>query len=53
MSEIEFEWTHVYPVEEQEHELSQDCWCQPTLDYRDPVTGVEVWVHREYKDTLQ
>jgi hypothetical protein len=22
------------------------CWCDPELDYKDPDTGVEVWVHR-------
>ena len=22
------------------------CWCNPELDYRDPDTGAEVWVHR-------
>lgn len=22
------------------------CWCEPELDYKDPETGVEVWVHR-------
>jgi len=27
------------------HEESKDCWCEPTLDYVDEITGVEVWVH--------
>ena len=22
------------------------CWCDPELDYKDPETGAEVWVHR-------
>jgi hypothetical protein len=22
------------------------CWCNPELNYRDPETGAEVWVHR-------
>ena len=22
------------------------CWCNPELDYRDPDTGAEVWIHR-------
>ena len=22
------------------------CWCNPELNYRDPDTGAEVWVHR-------
>jgi len=24
-----------------------DCWCGPTKNYEDPVTGNQVWVHRE------
>lgn len=23
----------------------KNCWCEPVLDYKDPVTGTEVWVH--------
>lgn len=30
-----------------EHIASPDCWCEPELDYVDPETGNEVWVHRE------
>jgi hypothetical protein len=30
-----------------EHISSPDCWCEPELDYKDPDTGAEVWVHRE------
>ena len=30
-----------------EHKDSQDCWCEPYLDYEDPETGNQVWVHRE------
>jgi hypothetical protein len=22
------------------------CWCEPELDYKDPDTGAEVWIHR-------
>jgi hypothetical protein len=22
------------------------CWCDPELDYKDPDTGAEVWIHR-------
>ena len=29
-----------------EHESSKDCWCEPYLDYEDPETGNQVWVHR-------
>lgn len=30
-----------------EHISSPDCWCHPELDYKDPETGAEVWVHKE------
>jgi len=23
------------------------CWCNPELNYKDPETGAEVWVHKE------
>lgn len=23
------------------------CWCEPELDYKDPDTGAEVWIHKE------
>ena len=29
------------------HVDSPDCWCEPELDYEDPETGAQVWVHRE------
>lgn len=29
-----------------EHISSPNCWCEPELDYKDPGTGAEVWVHR-------
>ena len=25
----------------------QPCWCNPELNYKDPETGAEVWVHKE------
>lgn len=34
------------PVAPREHISSKHCWCQPTLDHIDPVTGVAVWLHR-------
>jgi len=34
------------PVPPREHISSEYCWCQPTLDHIDPVTGVAVWLHR-------
>mgnify|MGYP001586296282 FL=1 len=30
-----------------EHIMGKNCWCHPRLDYSDPVTGAEVWVHNE------
>lgn len=37
---------HVIPSD-REHIDSPECWCQPELDYKDPYSGNEVWVHRE------
>ena len=34
------------PVQ-REHVTDKSCWCQPALDYKDPDTGAEVWVHNE------
>jgi hypothetical protein len=31
---------------EPEHIDSENCWCEPELDYTDPVSGVSVYVHR-------
>ena len=31
----------------EEHVFSEKCWCFPRLEYVDPDTGVEVWVHHE------
>ena len=30
-----------------EHIMSGDCRCNPELNYTDPETGSEVWVHKE------
>lgn len=30
-----------------EHLESENCWCEPELHYRDPVTGVCVYVHKD------
>lgn len=30
-----------------EHEASRACWCEPTVDYVDPQTGVAILVHRQ------
>ena len=36
-----------FAVKTPEHITSPDCWCEPELDYVDPETGNEVWVHRD------
>lgn len=30
-----------------QHVARADCWCEPTVDYTDPDTGVSVFVHRQ------
>jgi hypothetical protein len=37
---------HVMPNNDA-HESSRSCWCEPYLDYKDPDSDNEVWVHRE------
>jgi hypothetical protein len=29
------------------HEARADCWCEPMIDYKDPDTGVAVYVHNQ------
>jgi len=29
-----------------QHDASANCWCEPTIDYKDPDTGVAVYGHR-------
>ena len=36
-----------YFDEPPEHIESEECWCEPELEYEDPETGNQVWVHRE------
>lgn len=24
-----------------------DCWCSPTVEFKDPVSGAAVWVHKQ------
>lgn len=38
---------HVVPMFGPEHLLSNDCWCEPELDYKDDNNGGEVWSHRQ------
>jgi hypothetical protein len=32
---------------ERSHELSASCWCNPRLDYEDPVSGRKLWIHNK------
>lgn len=36
--------------EDLEHTADEDCWCNPYLVYEDPLTGSQVWVHRDKED---
>lgn len=29
------------------------CWCNPELNYKDPETGAEIWVHKELQMTKE
>ena len=29
------------------HLGSADCWCSPTVEFKDPVSGAAVWVHNQ------
>jgi len=31
---------------QRQHIGSADCWCSPTVEFKDPVSGAAVWVHR-------
>lgn len=35
------------PAKEREHVDSGDCWCHPTLNYINPETGAQHWIHHE------
>lgn len=39
---------HVKPVGGQDTREHEDeyCWCEPTMIYKDPDNGNEVWEHR-------
>lgn len=30
-----------------EHKASAGCWCGPTVEYKDPDTGIAVYVHKQ------
>ena len=31
---------------ERQHIGGDDCWCCPTVEFKDPVSGAAVWIHR-------
>jgi hypothetical protein len=35
------------PAQQEHITDGSPCWCNPDLDYKDPETGVEVWIHKE------
>lgn len=37
---------HVIPTDAP-HECSEECWCEPELEYTDDESGRSVWVHKE------
>lgn len=44
---------HVTPdmsSEDVPHRLGGTCWCQPVVDYENPLTGARVYVHRRTMD---
>ena len=36
---------HVMP-DDDKHESSSKCFCEPTCSYRDEITGKGVWLHK-------
>ena len=42
---------HVMPECGAEHFENRSCWCEPQLDYKDPETMKEVWIHQDTRDT--
>ena len=30
-----------------EHKTTSKCWCKPKLDYENPITHSQVWVHNK------
>jgi outer membrane murein-binding lipoprotein Lpp len=32
-----------------QHQKSGECWSHPTLDYKDPETGAEIWIRNKPK----
>jgi len=49
IKEIKKELDELYHLTKPEppHSNSKDCWCDPYLDYENPETGSQVWIHRK------
>lgn len=43
---------HVMP-DDDKHDCSPRCFCEPKLDYQDEVTGKRVWVHKSFEEMNQ
>ncbi len=52
ITDIEREWG-VIDDADAPHQEAVTCWCQPIIDYEDPVTGGRVYVHRRHIDSPQ
>ena len=45
---------HVVPLNVMvPHDIAVACWCRPLLDYTDPITKGEVWVHKAPEEVVQ
>lgn len=47
---------HVVPTHDKlnrTHAEDPKCWCNPTMTYKDPETGKEVWSHKGYEELDQ
>lgn len=38
---------HVMPNYGPPHDSSDECWCEPEVEYTDPDTDRTVWLHKE------
>ena len=35
------------PSSQRQHIASAECWCSPTVEFKDHVNGAAVWVHKQ------
>ena len=43
IDDTDMEPWYFYP----DHLNHKKCWCEPVLEYQDPETGNQLWVHRD------